>query len=560
MSFSDLGLSEPILRAVTSEGYENPTPIQAQSIPHVMAGRDLLGCAQTGTGKTAAFALPILHRLTAEGNPPPGSGRKIRVLVLAPTRELALQISESFSSYGRNTPLRNTVIFGGVGQGNQVKALQRGVDILIATPGRLNDLMDQGYINLAQLQIFVLDEADRMLDIGFLPDIRRVMAKLPKVRQTLFFSATMPPEVRKLADDLLHQPAKVEIAPVKATADLIDQSVVHIPKAKKTRLLAAFLKQPGVDRSIVFARTKHGADRIARQLLRYGIRAEAIHGNKSQNARQRTLDRFRIGKLRVLLATDLAARGIDVDNITHVFNFDLPHEPETYVHRIGRTGRAGSAGKAIAFCDPAERSMLKGIERLTRKSIPVLEELPEPPEVTPEEQALIDEFAAEEEAFADGVGIHRPVRDGRRRHEEGERSEGGPGRSQGTGGPPRRGNRRRRPGGTGPAGSGPGGPGAHRPPREGRPVGAQAGAESTGGQTAPVGEPGQARGPGRGPGRPHGRPGGRPYGGGGGGGGGGSGGASRGPWQPGPGTAGGEGRGPRRPPRKGGPRRPRGRG
>ena len=312
-----------------------------------------------------------------------------------------------------------------------------------------------------------------------------------------------------------------------------------------------------VDRSIVFARTKHGADRIARQLLRYGIRAEAIHGNKSQNARQRTLDRFRIGKLRVLLATDLAARGIDVDNITHVFNFDLPHEPETYVHRIGRTGRAGSAGKAIAFCDPAERSMLKGIERLTRKSIPVLEELPEPPEVTPEEQALIDEFAAEEEAFADGVGIHRPVRDGRRRHEEGERSEGGPGRSQGTGGPPRRGNRRRRPGGTGPAGSGPGGPGAHRPPREGRPVGAQAGAESTGGQTAPVGEPGQARGPGRGPGRPHGRPGGRPYGGGGGGG---SGGASRGPWQPGPGTAGGEGRGPRRPPRKGGPRRPRGRG
>jgi ATP-dependent RNA helicase RhlE len=546
MSFSDLGLSEPILRAVTSEGYENPTPIQAQSIPHVMAGRDLLGCAQTGTGKTAAFALPILHRLTADGNPPPGSGRKIRVLVLAPTRELALQISESFSSYGRNTPLRNTVIFGGVGQGNQVKALQRGVDILIATPGRLNDLMEQGYINLAQLQIFVLDEADRMLDIGFLPDIRRVMAKLPKVRQTLFFSATMPPEVRKLADDLLHQPAKVEIAPVKATADLIDQSVVHIPKAKKTRLLAAFLKQPGVDRSIVFARTKHGADRIARQLLRYGIRAEAIHGNKSQNARQRTLDRFRIGKLRVLLATDLAARGIDVDNITHVFNFDLPHEPETYVHRIGRTGRAGSAGKAIAFCDPAERSMLKGIERLTRKSIPVLEELPEPPEVTPEEQALIDEFAAEEEAFAEGVGIHRPVRDGRPRHQEGtDRGEAGAGRSRGVGGPPRR-NRRRRPGGPGQ-----GGAAAHRPAREGRPVGAQAGAESTGGSAAPTGDSGHSRGPGRGvgSGRPHGRPQGA-----------GGGGPHRGPWQPGPAGSGGEGRGPRRPPRKGGPRRPRGRG
>jgi ATP-dependent RNA helicase RhlE len=552
-TFSELGLIEPLRRALDASSYVHPTPIQAQAIPQLLQGRDLLGCAQTGTGKTAAFALPILQQLLAFAAPGP---RKIRALILAPTRELAIQIDESIGTYAQFTDLRSTAIFGGVNQNRQTDVLARGIDILVATPGRFLDLLGQGFISLSDIRFFVLDEADRMLDIGFLPDIRRVMAKLPKVRQTLFFSATMPPEVRKLADDLLHQPAKVEIAPVKATADLIDQSVVHIPKAKKTRLLAAFLKQPGVDRSIVFARTKHGADRIARQLLRYGIRAEAIHGNKSQNARQRTLDRFRIGKLRVLLATDLAARGIDVDNITHVFNFDLPHEPETYVHRIGRTGRAGSAGKAIAFCDPAERSMLKGIERLTRKSIPVLEELPEPPEVTPEEQALIDEFAAEEEAFADGVGIHRPVRDGRRRHEEGERSEGGPGRSQGTGGPPRRGNRRRRPGGTGPAGSGPGGPGAHRPPREGRPVGAQAGAESTGGQTAPVGEPGQARGPGRGPGRPHGRPGGRPYGGGGGG----SGGASRGPWQPGPGTAGGEGRGPRRPPRKGGPRRPRGRG
>ena len=542
MSFSDLGLSEPILRAVTSEGYENPTPIQAQSIPHVMAGRDLLGCAQTGTGKTAAFALPILHRLTAEGNPAPGSGRKIRVLVLAPTRELALQISESFSSYGRNTPLRNTVIFGGVGQGNQVKALQRGVDVLIATPGRLNDLMEQGYINLAQLQIFVLDEADRMLDIGFLPDIRRVMAKLPKVRQTLFFSATMPPEVRKLADDLLHQPAKVEIAPVKATADLIDQSVVHIPKAKKTRLLAAFLRQPGVDRSIVFARTKHGADRIALQLLRYGIRAEAIHGNKSQNARQRTLDRFRIGKLRVLLATDLAARGIDVDNITHVFNFDLPHEPETYVHRIGRTGRAGSAGKAIAFCDPAERSMLKGIERLTRKSIPVLEELPEPPVLSEEELALIDELAKPDEDFADGSAIRRPAR---HRSTTEERPDDG-------GGPPRRRKRRR------PGGPGQGTHSAHRPPREGRPA---------------EGAPGPGAGAGAAPGRPahaasHGRPAGRPQG-------------SRpsaghsqgrpqgssgrgqsggGHWQGAPGAGGGSSaaRGPRRPGRKG-PRRPRGR-
>lgn len=443
MSFSELGLVEPILRAVTSEGYTTPTPIQAQSIPHVIAGKDLLGCAQTGTGKTAAFALPILHRLIANGNPSSGSGRKIRVLVLAPTRELALQISESFASYGRNTSLRSTVIFGGVGQGNQVKALQRGVDILIATPGRLNDLMDQGYVNLQSLQVFVLDEADRMLDIGFLPDIRRVMAKIPKVRQTLFFSATMPSEVRTLADDLLTNPTRIEIAPVKATTDLIDQSVCMVQKPKKVKLLAGFLKTEGTNRSIVFARTKHGADRITRQLAQYGIRAEAIHGNKSQNARQRTLDRFRMGRLRVLVATDLAARGIDVDDITHVFNYDLPHEPETYVHRIGRTGRAGSTGKAIAFCDPGERSMLKGIERLLKKQIPLCQDIPEPPVMSPESEQVFDDLHSDSNSGSgDGVEIRRPFRD-RNPFDDGNHSD-----SESGSGEQRNKRRRRRPTGS----------------------------------------------------------------------------------------------------------------
>ncbi len=478
MSFSALGLSEPILRAVTSEGYTTPTPIQAQSIPHVVAGTDLLGCAQTGTGKTAAFALPILHRLTADGNPPAGAGRKIRVLVLAPTRELALQISESFASYGRNTTLRSTVVFGGVGQGAQVQALKRGVDILIATPGRLNDLMEQGYIDLRHLQIFVLDEADRMLDIGFLPDIRRVIAKIPKTRQTLFFSATMPPEVRKLADDLLHNPVRVEIAPVKATTELIEQSICFVQKPKKITLLAGFLKTPGVSRSIVFSRTKHGADRITRQLLQYGIRADAIHGNKSQNARQRTLERFRTGKLRVLVATDLAARGIDVDDISHVFNFDLPHEPETYVHRIGRTGRAGSTGQAIAFCDPAERSMLKAIERLMKKPIPVCQNLPNHPVASPEAEEVFSEIHAEDEVdFGSGVEVHRPVRDRAPSDLTGANESGeGAGKRR----------RRRRPAG-GPGGGPSGAPrvGSHSSgPRERRPVAAGQSASHSGGSPA----------------------------------------------------------------------------
>lgn len=371
MTFAELGLAQPILRAVLAEGYEIPTPIQAQSIPHLMEGRDLLGSAQTGTGKTAAFALPILHRLTHAGNPTPGSGRRIRVLILAPTRELAAQIGESVRIYGGNTPLRQAVIFGGVGQQPQVRTLQRGVDILIATPGRLVDLMNQGYVDLNAVTTFVLDEADRMLDMGFMPDLRRIIARLPAQRQTIFFSATMPPVIEQLAHSILKNPVRVEIAPEKANTDLIEQSVCFVSKSQKSRLLVQFLKTKEVSRAIVFARTKRGADRIAQDLNRAGIASEAMHGNKSQSARQRTLASFKADRPPVLVATDLAARGIDVDAISHVFNYDLPHEPETYVHRIGRTGRAGATGIAIAFCDHEERADLRSIERLLRRSLPV---------------------------------------------------------------------------------------------------------------------------------------------------------------------------------------------
>lgn len=379
MSFQELGLAAPLLRAVVSEGYTTPTPIQSQAIPHVMAGRDLLGCAQTGTGKTAAFALPILHRLTHAGNPPRGSGRRIRVLILAPTRELALQIGESFRVYGAHTPLRQTVVFGGVSQNPQTRALKHGVDILIATPGRLVDLMNQGYIDLSAVQTFVLDEADRMLDMGFLPDLRRVIAKLPARRQTLLFSATMPDPIARLADTILHNPIRVRVAPVRATTELIEQSVVFVPRAEKTRLLAKFLTTRSVARALVFTRTKHGADRVARQLQRAGIEADAIHGNKSQGARQRTLADFKENRIQVLVATDIAARGIDVEGVSHVLNFELPNEPETYVHRIGRTGRAGASGMAISLCDVEERPYLKAIERLTRQTLVVDHELSQEP-------------------------------------------------------------------------------------------------------------------------------------------------------------------------------------
>lgn len=369
MTFEQLGLASPLLRAVSSQGYTSPTPIQTQAIPHVLAGSDVLGCAQTGTGKTAAFALPILHRLTQTAAPPRERVRPIRVLVLSPTRELAGQIADSFRTYGRHTGLRHTVVFGGVSQHPQVRDLQRGVDILVATPGRLVDLMNQRLIDLSKVEIFVLDEADRMLDMGFLPDLRRVQAKLPAQRQTLFFSATMPEAIRQLADSLLREPVRIRIAPVESTTALIAESVCFVPGKAKPQLLADLLKAQGVARALVFTRTKHGADRVARQLNKIGIRAEAMHGNKSQSARQRTLAGFKSNRPPVLVATDVAARGIDVDGVSHVFNYDLPHEPEMYVHRIGRTGRAGASGIAVSFCEHDERKLLQAIERLIRRKL-----------------------------------------------------------------------------------------------------------------------------------------------------------------------------------------------
>ncbi len=376
MSFEELGLSQPILRAVVTEGYTTPTPIQAQAIPHVVAGRDLLGCAQTGTGKTAAFALPILHRLTHAGNPPRGQGRKIRTLVLSPTRELAVQIATSFKTYGRHTALRHACVFGGVNQNPQVRSLQHGVDILIATPGRLLDLMNQGFVDLTSIEILVLDEADRMLDMGFMPDLKRIISRLPKERQNVMFSATMPAEIERLAQLILCKPERIMIAPVKATTELIEQSVFHVAKAHKSRLLHHYLSTRGIQRAIVFTRTKHGADRVTKDLNKSGIRAAAIHGNKSQAARQRTLASFKNDELHVLVATDLAARGIDVDGVSHVVNFDLPIEAETYVHRIGRTGRAGATGIATSFCDGEERKMLRDIQRLLRHDLVVERDVP----------------------------------------------------------------------------------------------------------------------------------------------------------------------------------------
>ncbi len=375
MTFDQLGLAEPLLRAVAAEGYTVPTPIQFQAIPRMLAGRDLLGCAQTGTGKTAAFALPILHRLGDFPSSPAGRTRPIRVLVLAPTRELAQQISHSFHAYGHYTGLRNTVVVGGVGQNPQRLALKRGIDILIATPGRLLDLMGQGLVDLKSVEMFVLDEADRMLDMGFIPDIRRIIARLPQRRQTVLFSATMPESIEQLARAILRKPAQVRVAQVRATTELIEQSVAFVPRQHKTRVVADLLRTPAVARALVFTRTKHGADRLARQLYQLGISAGVLHGAKSQSARQRTLEGFKSGRTAVLVATDLAARGIDVEGISHVVNYDLPHEAETYVHRIGRTGRAGVPGVAIAFCDEEERKHLVAIQRLIGQALSVEKKL-----------------------------------------------------------------------------------------------------------------------------------------------------------------------------------------
>lgn len=379
MSFKNLELSQPLLKAIKDQGYTTPTPIQKQAIPLVLQGRDLLGIAQTGTGKTAAFGIPLLQRLE-EGN----SQKGIKALILTPTRELAIQIDESLTAYGKYTRLSHTVIFGGVSQVKQVQKLKKGVDILVATPGRLLDLMNQGFINLKQLEIFVLDEADRMLDMGFIHDVKKVIKVLPSKRQTLFFSATMPEEIQSLSDMMLKDPAKVEVTPASSTVDKIQQRIYFTNKPDKRKLLLHLLESNGISSALVFTRTKHGADKVARFLDKAKISSAAIHGNKSQNSRQNALKNFKSGDLNVLVATDIAARGIDIDELKHVFNFDLPNVPETYVHRIGRTGRAGNEGMAISFCAPDERSDLKGIEKLAAIKIPVVDEHPYPMDLSSE--------------------------------------------------------------------------------------------------------------------------------------------------------------------------------
>ncbi|MDD2916304.1 MAG: DEAD/DEAH box helicase [Candidatus Gracilibacteria bacterium] len=406
MLFSDLPIIEPILRAIDDEGYTTPTPIQVAAIPTILSGRDFLGCAQTGTGKTAAFAIPILQLLHAKkaltpSSSPKGRGeiecslesllqkergrggggkevRKIKTLIVTPTRELAIQIEESFRAYGRYCGLHQAVIFGGVKQGNQVERLRQGVDILIATPGRLLDLMNQGYVSLADIEIFVLDEADRMLDMGFIHDIKKLLKIIPVKRQTLFFSATMAPEIMKLAEGILRNPEKVEITPVSTTAETITQSVYHVDKGNKNNLLVHLLQDPKIRNVLVFTRTKHGADKVVKFLIGRGIVAEAIHGNKSQNNRQRALSNFKEQTTRVLVATDIASRGIDIDELEYMINYDIPNISETYVHRIGRTGRAGAKGMAISFCDHDDTVFLRDIEKLISQKIPVVESHPFP--------------------------------------------------------------------------------------------------------------------------------------------------------------------------------------
>ncbi len=372
MSFNQLQLIEPVLKALSEEGYTQPTPIQEKSIPIILQKRDLLGCAQTGTGKTAAFTIPILQLM--EQQPMKAGQRGIRALILTPTRELAIQIGQSIEAYGKYLSLRHHVVFGGVSQQSQVMAIRRGIDIMVATPGRLLDLMQQRIVSLNDIQFFVLDEADRMLDMGFVHDVKRIIAKLPPKRQTLFFSATMPAEIKKLAAILLTDPVKVEVTPVASTAELIEQSVYFTERQHKLPLLIHLLQDKAIETVLVFMQMKHAADKLTKSLNHAGIRAEAIHGNKSQNARQSALENFKSRRTRVLVATDIAARGIDIDELTHVVNYELPNVPETYVHRIGRTGRAGASGKAVSFCDYDERPLLSDIQKLIGKSIPVITE------------------------------------------------------------------------------------------------------------------------------------------------------------------------------------------
>lgn len=377
MLFKELNLIEPLLKALSAEGYTHPTPIQEKAIPVVLQKKDLLGCAQTGTGKTAAFALPMLQ-LLQEKQVPKNTRRNIRALILTPTRELAIQIRESFEAYGKFTGMRQTVIFGGVSQGKQVEDLNKGVDVLIATPGRLLDLVSQRIVNLQHIEIFVLDEADRMLDMGFVNDVKKIIAKIPVKRQTLFFSATMPPEISQLANTILTNPVRVEVTPISSTAEKITQAIYSVEKKNKPNLLIHLLQDKSIENVLVFTKTKHGADKLVKILAKANIEAEAIHGNKSQNARQRALTNFKSGDLRVLVATDIAARGIDVDELKNVINFELPNIPETYVHRIGRTGRAGASGTAWSFCDEEERPFLNDILKLTQQEIPLVEDHPYP--------------------------------------------------------------------------------------------------------------------------------------------------------------------------------------
>lgn len=379
MSFEKLDLIEPILNALKNEGYTTPTPIQEKSIPIILKGGDLLGCAQTGTGKTAAFAIPILQQLYNQKGDDRGP-RKIKALIVTPTRELAIQIGESFANYGRNTGLRYTVIFGGVPQNPQVNALKAGVEILVATPGRLFDLIGQGFIRLGDLSIFVLDEADRMLDMGFVHDVKKIIKVIPAKRQSLFFSATMPESIMQLAGSILTDPDRVEVTPISSTAETIQQEVYFVDAAKKKDLLIHILQDQSIITALVFTRTKHGADKVVKLLAKADIKAEAIHGNKSQNARQKALKNFKDHTTRVLVATDIAARGIDIEELAFVVNYEIPNIPETYVHRIGRTGRAGSNGKAISFCDVEERAFLKDIEKLISIQIPVVSDHPFPAE------------------------------------------------------------------------------------------------------------------------------------------------------------------------------------
>jgi ATP-dependent RNA helicase RhlE len=419
-TFDTLSLIEPIRRALATENYTQPTPIQTQAIPHLLAGRDLLGIAQTGTGKTAAFALPILQRLFEDKTPAGPKG--VRALILTPTRELAIQIGDSFRTYGKHLHLRQALVYGGVGQKPQVNALARGVDILVATPGRLLDLMGQGHIRLDAVQIFVLDEADRMLDMGFIHDVRRIAKAIRSTHQSLLFSATMPNDIADLAGSMLKDPVRVEVTPVSSTVELVDQRVLFVDNANKRALLTALLGEPGIERVLVFTRTKHGANKVAEHLERSKINADAIHGNKTQGARQRALENFRSGRSRVLVATDIAARGIDIDGITHVVNFDLPNIPESYVHRIGRTARAGASGTALSFCGPDERGFLRDIERLTRHSLSVISDHP-----------FVSANAAKPAAAGEGEGGRRSGNRGGGNRNGGHRAGGREGGHRGNG-------------------------------------------------------------------------------------------------------------------------------